>query len=88
MVLFLPVLVLVLCLLCRPILEVSAGETTPLLKVTAEMYLRLPSEMSWGSSEIYIEKQILSNLTQNLGERELNITILHFATEIAQFSYD
>jgi hypothetical protein len=40
--------------------------------------------MSWGSSEIYIQKQILSNLTQNLGERELNMTILHFATEFAK----
>jgi hypothetical protein len=55
-----------------------------LLNVTVDMYFRFPSEMSWGSSEIYIQKQILSNLTQNLGERELNMTILHFATEFAK----
>ena len=82
--LFLPVLVRVLCRLCSPIVEVSAGETPSLLKVTVDMYFRLPSEMSCGSSEIYIQKQILSNLTQNLGERELNMTILHFATEFAK----
>ena len=42
--------------------------------------------MSRGSSEIYIQKQILSNFTQNLGERELIITNLHFATEFAKCS--
>ena len=83
-ILFLPVLVLVLCRLCSPIPDASAGETPSLLKVTVEMYFRLPSEMSWGSSEIYIRKQILSNLTQNLGERELNMTSHLFATEFAK----
>lgn len=73
-----------LCRLCSPIVDVSAGETYSLLNVTVDMYFRLPSEMSWASSEIYIQKQILSNLTQNLGERELNMTILHFATEFAK----